>query len=291
MSSSVPIRLRQAGKKLLKCSGVAVRRRKREILQRKNHTDGNTYLLHWGLCLIAFVGILGIALISFVLSADAACPEGARLVKTGGIAAAEKAFEMCAIGENDDESQVLLGNHYLFKKNATTHDNMKALFYFHLAAENGNARGQVALAKILMRMDSSDEERAVLVSYIEQMKAMMSNKGMRFTGEIMHPYALLILAAESPDQKWYYPTTTKTETESKLLLNGYELPPAKKQEVIRQATKWKQQKMIETAEEVLGLDEFREFMETVYPQQGRADAFKRQQAIQRLQDAVEEYLQ
>ena len=48
--------------------------------------------------------------------------------------------------------------------------------------------------------------------------------------------------------------------------------------------------MKETAKEVLTVDEYKAFMQAVYPEKGRADAFERGQAVGKLKEKVKEYL-
>ncbi len=291
MNNSVPIRLRRTGKTILNKSVSAIRRNNKKQEKMNVVEKTITDWLHWGLCLIAFVGIGGIILLSFVLTAQAQCLQADAAMKRSGIVAAEKLYEACALNENDETAQLFLAKYYQNKAIPSTQDKMKMLFYYHLAAENGNADGQVALARVLMKMDETEKDRAILITYMDQMNDMMKNKGAHFIGEMLHPYALLMLAAEDETQKWYYPTTQKKNAQARALLAKYEISSDKKSMVIRQAGKWKQQKMKETAQEVLPYVEYQKFMETVYPEKGRADAFERQQAVDRLKEKVEQYLQ
>lgn len=237
-----------------------------------------------------FMGIIGVTIINYSSSGYANCPQGDQIRREKGADAAVQAYAFCAIGENDESAQIRLAQYYQNKESQTNQDKMKMVFYYHLAAENGNAHAQVSLAKLLTRMDSNDSERAVLSSYMEQMKQMMKGRASLFKGEMLHPYALLMLAAEDANQKWYYPTTQKSNAEAKILLNNYQIDPARKREVIRQATLWKQQKMKETAKEVLTVDQYKAFMKAVYPEKGRADAFERGQAVNLLKEKTTEYL-
>ncbi len=291
MNNSIPIRVRRMSKVVLnKC--ISAFRRENKQYQKDNVAKSITYdVLHWGLCLISFAGIVGIVLISIVLTASAQCQQATAAMKRSGMASAEKLFESCALSENDEVSQITLARYYQNKVERTTQDKLKSLFYYHLAAENGNADAQVALARLLMKMDETEEDRSVLLAYIEQMSNMMEHKGAHFKGELMHPYALLMLAAEGEEQKWYYSTTQKKNTQARELLKQYQITPEKKTIALRQAAKWKQQKMKETAEEVLSYIEYRQFMDTVYPEKGSADAFERQQAIEQLKEKVKKYLQ
>lgn len=224
---------------------------------------------------------------SHLLAAQAACSQGYESPQTKD---PDEAVIFCAIGENDEKAQIQLAQYYQDKSIQTKQDKMKMLFYYHLAAESGNARAQVALAKLLMRMDENNAERQILSSYMSQMQTMMDKRNMLFKGEVLHPYALLSLAAEDASQKWYYPTAQKSDGEAQILLGQYKITPERKKEVLRQATLWKQQKMKETAKEVLTSDQYKTFMQTVYPEKGQADAFERSQAINLLKEKIAEYL-
>ncbi len=288
MNNPIPIRMRRTGKAFFSKSVCAIRRQNKK----QNDIDSKltSHLLQWSLCLIAFVGIIGIVLMNFALSARAQCPLADRALKQGGAAQAEKFWISCALYENDETSQMALGRFYQTKAKQDKRDKINMLLYYHLAADNGNADAQVVLAGILRKMDENEQERVLLSSYMEQIHQMLKNKGKSFTGEMLHPYALLLLASEGAEQKWYYPTTQKTNAQAAKILEKYEISPEKKQMVLRQAMEWKQRKMQETAEEVLPFTEYRAFMETVYPEEGRADAFNRQQAVEGLKEKVKQYL-
>ena len=235
----------------------------------------------------------GFSLAFFWLASPAAfaqCVAGQTALNAGNTEQAVADFSQCAVNENDEEAQFWLGRFYQNKQNPDHKDTMKMLLFYHLAAENGNANAQVALAKVLLKMDSEETSRETLASYMNQIQAVMKDKNMLFKGEMLHPYVLLTLAQEDADQKWYYPTTQKVNNEAKIILQTYQVPAEKKTALLRAGSLWKQRKMKETAREVLSVDDYKNFMNAVYPQQGRADAFARQQAMDRLKEQVEEYL-
>ena len=64
----------------------------------------------------------------------------------------------------------------------------------------------------------------------------------------------------------------------------------KKKEIIRQATQWKQRKMMDIAKEVYSPAEFKEFHQTLYPTVGIPNAFKRSQAVNQLKERIESRL-
>ncbi len=239
-------------------------------------------------CRTLSFGMIFSSVVAF--SAHAECVAAQTALNEGNTDQAVADFSQCAVNENDEDAQFWLARFYQNKQNPSQKDVMKMLLFYHLAAENGNATAQVALAKVLLKMDADEASRATLASYMDQIQAVMKEKNMPFKGEMLHPYVLLILAQESADQKWYYPTVHKTDNEARVILQTYQLPDEKKATLMRTGSLWKQRKMQETAQEVLSIDAYNTFMNTVYPKEGRADAFARQQAITRLKERVEEYL-
>lgn len=265
--------------------------RKRKI---KNNEQDSIYPnddhIYWGLCLGVFICLGILSILSFVISANADCPSGIMAQKQLGQEKAVSYYVRCALDTNDEISQYWLAQYYQKIPNRTNQDIMKMLLFYHLAAENGNAHAQVQLAKILLNMDNNDTDRAVLSSYIEQMQAFMKNQNMMFKGEILHPYILLTLASENAEQKWYYPTKFKSNAEATILLKSFQIDDDKKKMLLQQGSQWKQRKMKETAYEIMSLKEYNDFINTVYPEKGRPDAFVRQQAVMNLKNKVENYL-
>lgn len=257
-----------------------------KAIERKSLSVGA--FLSWILCLISFLSIFLIMLLGKVFDANADCPKGETVLKQQGMKQAFKAFETCALGENDDTAQIRLAQYYISQKEPA--DKMKALFYYHLASENGNANAQVSLAKLLFQMQSSSEGQQILKQYRQQMKEMLAYDDAPFQGELLHPYVLLMLASESEKEKWYYPTTHKKNAEAGILLKKYQISKEQQTAFIRQASQWKQKKMRETAYEVFDVAEYNDFMKTVYPSKGRADAYKRQQAVEKLKEKTIKYL-
>ncbi len=239
-------------------------------------------------CRLLSIGIIFSSVFAF--PAYAQCVAAQKALSQGNQKQAIADFSQCAVNENDEESQFWLARFYQNKQNQSHQDVMKMLLFYHLAAENGNATAQVALAKVLLKMDSEESERETLASYMDQIQAVMKEKNMPFKGEMLHPYVLLTLAQEDAAQKWYYPTVHKTDNEARVILQTYQVPPEKKASLMKTGSLWKQRKMQETAREVLTVDAYNTFMDTVYPKKGNADAFARQQAITQLKERVEEYL-
>ncbi len=226
----------------------------------------------------------------FSTALSAACPEGDKLYSKSAKASVP-AYQLCAVQDNDEFSQVRLAD--LFKKGSKNveKNETKALLFYHLAANNGNAYAQTELAKLILMMDEDEEKRKKLASYMKQIKSASQNADeFEFKGELLHPYVWLLLASEDASQKWYYPSTKKYSSEAAALIKNYQLPDEKKRELIFIASQWKQQKMMQTAKEVLAESEYKTFKDTLFPKQGKADSFLRKQALTNLKDKVENYL-
>ncbi len=220
----------------------------------------------------------------------AACPEGDYVRDKKNIQDAMEYYYMCAVGQNDDETQLMLARAFQRGTNNITPDANKSMLFYHLAADNGNAVAQVEFAQLLLKLDETPMGREAVLKHTRQMQAAFAVAGILFKGELLHPYALLMLAAEKPEQKWFYPTAEKTSAGAALLLKNYQIDAKKKQNVLREASLWKQRKMLETAQDVMSPADFKAFQSAVLPRQGRVDGFARNQAIQNLKDAIQNYL-
>lgn len=225
------------------------------------------------------------------MSVWGACPEGDFILKEKGIDASIVAYQRCALNENDDNAQVVLARIYHGGNNGIKKNVMKALLYYHLAADNGNAVAQTELAKLLLQMDSETTSRQELISYLKQIQiALKNDQSSTFKGEILHPYVLLLLAAEKQDQKWYYPTTVKVCPEAVSLLRSYSISDKQKKELLQQGSAWKQRKILEVAKEILLPLDYQLFYQILYPKKGIPDAFLRKQALEDLKEKIYIYL-
>lgn len=169
------------------------------------------------------------------------------------------ALDTCAVQYNDDESQIKLADSYLSGKNGLKKDEKAALYMYQLSAENGNAEAQVKLAELLQTFDTSSERRKELKKYQEKLQKVNADPN-TFSGEIQHPYTLLLLAVERPENKWYYPSVTRAApARAAGLLSKYKITPEKRQNAMKEASKWKTRKLLEAAREVLSPAEYPEF--------------------------------
>lgn len=205
-------------------------------------------------------------------------------------------YQNCAEGLNDDNAQAKLAAIYDKGTTQTPRNLKKALLYYQLSAENGNAYSQARLAQLYMELDQSREGRAILHDYLDsvvQVSRFSDEKSMQdietFGGELIHPYTLLMLSNEKPANKWYYPTEELTAPPfAKSLLNGYQITDQKKQQLTKEATRWKKRKLLEVARDLLSTAEYQQFSQTLYPLTGQSDEKKRKQVLKDFQIKLEQ---
>ena len=237
-----------------------------------------------------FKAVLCLGLIMCGVQAYAACPAADDVAATQGLKNALPLYEACALSKNDDESQIKLAKIYETGEKGVARNTEKMLLFYHLSAENGNAESQVRLAQKLLELDESDQGRKALQAYLSKIQAAL--KGLSpedFRGELLHPYSWALLASENASQKWYYPSDQTSFSEASAFLKSYQISEPKKQQALKDASAWKQKKMMQAAKQVLSESDYRDFKNTVAPEKGRADRFLRSRAIADLQKKVSEY--
>ena len=209
-------------------------------------------------------------------------------------------YENCAVHQNDDDSQSLLAKQYATGTGGVQKDLNRALYYYQLSAENGNAESQAQLARFYMELDRSPATRKLLTAYLKTIQPVDLNELTKiqgesqgpevFRGELVHPYALLLLASESPENKWFYPTNVKKAPEYvEGLLKNYPLDEEKKKKQMQAASAWKKRKLLESAFYVLSREEYEKFKKDIYPTQGSVDIVKRKDALSKFQQRYIEY--
>lgn len=218
------------------------------------------------------------------------CDEWMARLQSQPIETALPYYEMCALSDNNDAVEMILARAYEGGEKNVPANMQKALLFYHLSADNGNSEAQVALAKLLMKLDESTAGRQELSSYMRKIQAAMKNQPAdEFKGQVLHPYTLLLLAAERADQKWYYPSTTTSAPEAAKLLKAYKIDDVKKKGALRDASVWKQQKMMQAARQVLSPEEYKTFAAAVAPAKGKADTFAKNRALETLKTKVKAY--
>lgn len=230
-------------------------------------------------------GILMLILgISF--GAHAFCPFSDALLKTLNGEAAISLYKNCAERMNDDNAQAYLAKIYDQGSPSIPRNLKKALYYYQLSADNGNAESQARLAQLYMQLDKDKQGRAELHNYMKNIVAFPTGEN-EFQGELIHPYVLLTLANEKPENKWFYPTKVKkAPTYATNLHKNYKLTEEKKKQLMHQAVAWKKRKLLEIAQQLLPEKEYLAFKTALYPPNGQVDAFKRKQLMEQFQERV-----
>ena len=203
--------------------------------------------------------ILGLLLLGGSVSAFARCPLADKYRQDNKPEMEVIALNVCALSYNDDDSQMKMADGYMKGLNGLKKDEEQALFMYQLAAENGNAEAQVKLAELLQSFDTSSERRKELKAYQGKLQK-NDDSSSTFSGEILHPYTLLLLAAERPENKWYYPSLNRAApARTSILLQNYKITPEKRQTAMKDASRWKTRKLLEMAQEILTEPEYTDF--------------------------------
>ncbi len=218
------------------------------------------------------------------------CPFSKALMGTLREESALTLYKSCAEGMNDDASQAKLAAIYDKGTPSIPKDIKRALYYYQLSADNGNAESQARLAQLYMELDKGREGRQSLYSYMNTVVSASVTEADAeddFKGELVHPYVLLMLANEKVANKWYYPTEVKqAPLYAANLFRNYKIDEEKKNKLMRQATAWKKRKLLEMAKQILSTVEYQEFKTTLYPPKGQVDSFKRSQLLKAFQEKV-----
>lgn len=222
------------------------------------------------------------------LSAYSACPIAEKTAREKGLKASLLSYYHCALAQNDDDSQLYLAQLYEIGKGDVPKNIQKSLLFYQLSSENGNATAMVGLARLITKLDSDPTSRIELASFMKKVADITTQtRHSSFSGQVLHPYALLVLAAEKPESKWFYTTRVKTNPQAAQLLRDYTIDTGLQKSAIREATAWKQRKMDAVAYQVLSADEYRHFADTLYPKNNLPDRYARSRAVSLLKERIE----
>ncbi len=169
-------------------------------------------------------------------------------------------------------------------------DVLRALFYFRFAAENGMAEAQRELAKTMFQLRRQGKDGiAVVNDYEKQMGVLKSRTGQSDTP--IYAYTWLLLAAEKADNKWFYPAGAKQDLEAVRLYNSMkgQLTKDEQQQVLAQASAFKEEKLNRTAQTVLSESEYNRFKNALYPQNGPVNSAARSMEMARLKEKIKQY--
>lgn len=232
-----------------------------------------------------------LSFICWIGVAQANCPVSPSHVGSFEEGSAMLIYKACAEVFNDDEAQAKLAAIYDKGTENIKPNIKKALFYYQLSAENGNALSQGRLAELYIELDKSPQNRALFYDYLDSIfvNSLIQNKQDTPQGELLHPYVLLILANEKADNKWYYSTTVKTPSaNAQALYRNYSIDEEQKKQFMKQATAWKQRKLLERARITLSPQEYQNFVDTLYPASGQADTFRRNQTLKEFKEKLQQ---
>lgn len=219
-------------------------------------------------------------------SVSAKCFLGDAYVEKGRMEQAKEAYLMCAQTGDNVDANYALGKIYRDGP-AGTKDLYRALFYFRFAAENGSAAAQRELAKTMFMLRQQGEEGLNLIDrYEEKMAFIKGRQGQ--SEEPMYAYTWLLLAAEKADNKWYYPAGAQQDSEAVRLYNSMknQLTAAEQQQVMAQASAFKEEKLNWTAKMVLSPEEYAQFRSVLYPEDGQVQLARRGMELTKLKEKV-----
>ena len=221
---------------------------------------------------------------------NAACPLGDALLKKAQYDKAFEQYETCLATTDDISAHFGMGMLYLSGQQNVKQDLKKALHHFRLAAENGHAPAQRELAKLMLDLENmgnigkqalAEHEQKILLS-----KQLPSAQNAVITKTPLSAYAWLLLAADNPDNKWFFASSETNDDEAGKLLSTFEkkFGPAGKQIAVKQATEFKEIKLISAAREFLSDTDYQRFLKNIYSKNKR----QREEAIYQLRKKIEQ---
>ena len=226
------------------------------------------------------------------VTVNAACLFGDAYLKRGHHKQARQVYENCAKEQNDPSAQYALGQ--MYQRGTGAQQNiMLALFYYRFAAENGLASAQRALAQLMMEVERMGAPgQAALKEYEDKIqdlkKAQSSDTVLPPKKREMSAYAWMLLAAEKADNKWFYPAGATQDPEAVRLLPTLESRYGKsaREQAVRQASAWKEDKLMQTAKAVLSDTEYASFSDTLYPRGRKPDPARRLLEVSKLKQRI-----
>lgn len=220
------------------------------------------------------------------LPVSAKCFLGDAYVEKGRMKQAEEAYLMCAQSGDNVDANYALGKIYR-DGTAGTKDLYRALFYFRFAAENGSAAAQRELAKTMFMLRQQGKEGLALIDRYEEKMAFIKGR-LGQSEEPIYAYTWLLLAAEKAENKWYYPAGAQQDSEAVRLYNSMkdQLTAAERQQVMAQASAFKEEKLNQMAQMILSADEYATFRSVLYPENGQVQLSRRGAELTKLKEKV-----
>lgn len=220
------------------------------------------------------------------LPVSAKCFLGDAYVEKGRMKQAEEAYLMCAQSGDNVDANYALGKIYR-DGTAGTKDLYRALFYFRFAAENGSAAAQRELAKTMFMLRQQGKEGLALIDRYEEKMAFIKGR-LGQSEEPIYAYTWLLLASEKAENKWYYPAGAQQDSEAVRLYNSMkdQLTAAERQQVMAQASAFKEEKLNQMAQMILSADEYATFRSVLYPENGHVQLSRRGAELTKLKEKV-----
>ena len=230
---------------------------------------------------------LTLFLLGWVLPAAADCFEGDMAFAREKWRTARLAYEACAQTKNDALSFYRLGQIYLTAKGVPV-DRTRALIYFRYGAEKGYAPAARELAKLM----NSPLLPADAVGRVQAKITAQKARRPRLTHVDdtleLSDFAWALLASERAENKWFYPSPALSDTEAQKMVADWERTRGKaaKEAAVREASRFKEELLIWAARETYGDKAFFQFMQAVFPPDGRPDYTQRTQAVEKLKQDI-----
>lgn len=218
---------------------------------------------------------------------NAACVEGDLAFEKGNWSFARLAYESCIYANDDAKAFYQLGQIYLTAKGVPL-DRTKALLYFRYGAEKGYAPAQRELAKLmtspLLKRGATEEVQRIVSSQ----KALLPKLPRTNPSLELSAFAWGVLAAERAENKWFYPSPALADAEAEKWVQTMEKKEGKaaKEAAVRQASTFKEQRLIWAAREIYDDVAFNQFMQMVFPQNGKVNYVQRSQAVEKLKQDI-----
>lgn len=215
-----------------------------------------------------------------VSEALAFCPIGALYEKAGKEFDAWAQYQACADVNNDAPSQLYIGQIYL-KGNANISQSLTmALSYFRKGAENGYAPAQRQLAVLMQEIEALGPDGQKALSDFEDNWRQENNSNRK----TMSALSWMMLAAEKPENKWFYFSENVLDKEAVKLLSQFKakMSPKQIEEAQKAATAWKQEQLLRQAKKLLSDEAYNDFKQAIYPNKNVKAKISRLQAVEEL---------
>ena len=215
-----------------------------------------------------------------ISTALAFCPMGELYQQAGKEFDAWAQYQACADVNNDAPSQLYIGQIYL-KGNANVQQNLtRALNYFRKGAENGYAPAQRQLAVLMQEIEELGPDGQQALNDFEDNWRQENNSSRK----TMSALSWMMLAAEKPENKWFYFSENVLDKEAVSLLPKFKanLSPKQIEEAQKAATAWKQEQLLRQAKKLLSDEAYKDFKQIIYPDKNVKTKISRLQAVEEL---------